>query len=80
MKNCNYCQTEKPALKRPKTGKLCCKNCFIKYFEEEIHETIINYKFFTPGETVAIGISGGKDSTVLAHVINKLNISKNYRN
>ena len=78
MKKCNYCQTEKPALKRPKTGKLCCKNCFIKYFEEEIHETIINYKFFTPGETVAIGISGGKDSTVLAYVINKLNIEKKY--
>ena len=78
MKKCNYCQTEKPALKRPKTGKLCCKNCFIKYFEEEIHETIINYKFFIPGETVAIGISGGKDSTVLAYVINKLNIEKKY--
>ena len=78
MKKCNYCKTEKPSLKRPKTGKLCCINCFVKYFEEEIHETIINYKFFTKGETVAIGISGGKDSTVLAHVINKLNISKNY--
>ena len=36
MKKCNYCKLEKPALKRPKTGKLCCKNCFIKYFEEEI--------------------------------------------
>ena len=78
MKKCNYCQVEKPSLKRPKTGKLCCVKCFIKYFEEEIHETIINYKFFTKGETVAIGISGGKDSTVLAHVMNKLNISKNY--
>ena len=66
MKKCNYCQIEKPSLKRPKTGKLCCVKCFIKYFEEEIHETIINYNFFTKGETVAIGISGGKDSTVLA--------------
>ena len=78
MKKCNYCKIEKPSLKRPKTGKLCCIKCFIKYFEEEIHETIISYKFFNRGETVAIGISGGKDSTVLAHVINKLNISKNY--
>ena len=76
MKKCNYCKTEKPSLKRPKTGKLCCTKCFIKYFEEEIHETINSYKFFTEGETVAIGISGGKDSTVLAHVINKLNIEK----
>ena len=78
MKKCNYCKIEKPSLKRPKTGKLCCIKCFIKYFEEEIHETIISYKFFTKGETVAIGISGGKDSTVLAHVIDKLNKSKNY--
>ena len=78
MKKCNYCQVEKPSLKRPKTGKLSCVKCFIKYFEEEIHETIITYNFFTKGETVAIGISGGKDSTVLAHVINKLNNTKNY--
>ena len=78
MKKCNYCQTEKPSLKRPKTGKLSCVKCFIKYFEEEIHETIMAYNFFTKGEIVAIGISGGKDSTVLAHVINKLNNTKNY--
>ena len=78
MKKCNYCQVEKPVLKRPKTGKLSCANCFIKYFEEEIHETIIKYNFFKKGEIILIGISGGKDSTVLAHVINKLNISKNY--
>jgi cytoplasmic tRNA 2-thiolation protein 1 len=78
MKKCNYCKTEKPSLKRPKTGKLSCVKCFIKYFEEEIHETIMAYNFFTKGEIVAIGISGGKDSTVLAHVINKLNNTKNY--
>ena len=78
MKKCNYCKIEKPSLKRPKTGKLSCVKCFIKNFEEEIHETIINYNFFTKGETIAIGISGGKDSTVLAHVINKLNNTKNY--
>ena len=78
MKKCIYCKIEKPSLKRPKTGKLCCIKCFIKYFEEEIHDTIISYKLFNTGETVAIGISGGKDSTVLAHVINKLNKTKNY--
>ena len=78
MKKCNYCQIEKPSLKRPKTGKLSCIKCFIKYFEEEIHQTIIDYNFFSKGETVAIGISGGKDSTVLAYVINKLNNEHNY--
>lgn len=77
-KTCSYCLKEKPALKRPKTGKLCCVKCFTKYFEDEIHQTIIDYKFFKEGEIVAIGISGGKDSTVLAYVLNKLNIEHNY--
>ena len=37
-------------------------------FENEIHETIIKNNLFTRGETIAIGASGGKDSTVLAHI------------
>ena len=37
-----------------------CKECFYKLFEEEIHNTIVNNKLFTKGDTVAIGASGGK--------------------
>lgn len=33
---------------------------------------------FKPGERIAIGTSGGKDSTVLAHVLNKLNKKYKY--
>ena len=38
-----------------------------------MHETIINNHLFKPGDKIAIGTSGGKDSTVVAHVLNKLN-------
>lgn len=55
-----------------------CKNCFYHTFEEEIHHTIVAGKLFNPGETVAIGASGGKDSTVLAHVMKVLNERHQY--
>ncbi|MCQ2816600.1 MAG: TIGR00269 family protein [archaeon] len=78
MKICNICKNSKPSLKRPKTGELSCIPCFLKSFEDEIHQTIIENKIFNPGEIIVIGISGGKDSTVLAYVLNKLNIEHNY--
>lgn len=75
---CLKCNRNNAVLKRPKNGDKQCKECFYKYFEEEIHETIMNNKLFTPGDTVAIGASGGKDSTVLAHVMKTLNERYNY--
>jgi len=42
-------------------------------FETEIHDTIVNGKLFKSGDKVAIGASGGKDSTVLAYVLKTLN-------
>jgi cytoplasmic tRNA 2-thiolation protein 1 len=47
-------------------------------FEEEIHHTITSNNLFKPGEKIAIGASGGKDSTVLAHVLTTLNKRYNY--
>lgn len=55
-------------LQRPKTGDALCKACFFAAFEAEIHHTIISSKLFRRGEKVAVAASGGKDSTVLAHV------------
>ncbi|XP_066595762.1 cytoplasmic tRNA 2-thiolation protein 1 [Prorops nasuta] len=65
-------------LKRPKTGDALCKECFFWAFESEIHFTIEKAKLFKPGYKVAIGASGGKDSTVLAYVLKLLNDRYNY--
>ena len=62
-KLCSLCDKNYSQLKRPKTGKMICKECFLYIFEKEIHETIIENKLFEKGEKVAIGASGGKDST-----------------
>lgn len=55
-----------------------CRACFFKVFEDEVHETIVTQKLFKPGERVAIAASGGKDSTVLAHVMTTLNARHAY--
>jgi cytoplasmic tRNA 2-thiolation protein 1 len=65
-------------LQRPKTDDALCKNCFFWAFETEVHHTITSTKMFQPGQLVAIGASGGKDSTVLAYVLKHLNEKYNY--
>lgn len=63
---------------RPKDGQKLCRDCFITVFEQEIHNTITTARLFSPGEEVAIGASGGKDSTVLAAVLKTLNERHGY--
>ena len=47
-------------------------------FENDIHETVVANSLFISGERVAIGASGGKDSTVLASVLKTLNERHGY--
>ncbi|KAI3938423.1 hypothetical protein MKW98_015322 [Papaver atlanticum] len=75
---CCICNQKRPALKRPKTLEQICKECFYDVFEEEIHCVIVENHLFKAGERIAIGASGGKDSTVLAYVLSELNRRHNY--
>lgn len=76
---CVRCQKNRAVVKRPKNYHKVCRDCFIAVFEDEVHHTIISSKLFHPGERVAIGASGGKDSTVLASVLKTLNERHNYQ-
>ncbi|VVA95459.1 unnamed protein product [Arabis nemorensis] len=75
---CCICNQRRPVLKRPKTLEQICRECFYEVFEEEIHQVIVGNRLFKSGERVAIGASGGKDSTVLAYVLSELNRRHNY--
>lgn len=75
---CAVCQTNRALILRPKNHQKLCKTCFIRIFEDEIHHTITANKLFRRGERVAIGASGGKDSTVLASVLKTLNERHDY--
>ena len=52
--------------------------CFFDQFESEIHYTIVSNRLFEKNEKVAVGASGGKDSTVLAYILNLLNKKYDY--
>ncbi|KAH7830144.1 putative cytoplasmic trna adenylyltransferase [Monocercomonoides exilis] len=75
---CARCGSPRFAVKRMRTGNPMCKECFMLSFEEEVHQTIIEEKLFEKGEIVAIGVSGGKDSTCLLHILTTLNQRYNY--
>lgn len=75
---CSGCAEKRAVLKRPKTGHSLCKECFFWAFEEEVHQTIVAAELFKHGEVVGIAASGGKDSTVLAHVMKLLNERHDY--
>ncbi|XP_054252577.1 cytoplasmic tRNA 2-thiolation protein 1 [Indicator indicator] len=55
------------ALRRPRTSEPLCRRCFLQAFEDEAFQTP------SPGSSVAIAASGGKDSSVLAHLLARLN-------
>ncbi|WFC96736.1 cytosolic thiouridylase subunit Ctu1 [Malassezia brasiliensis] len=75
---CVLCGEARAVLRRPKTGQMVCKECFFYVFETEVHHTITEARLFQRGDRVAIGASGGKDSTVLAHVMKTLNERYDY--
>lgn len=75
---CSHCQTSRALILRPKNHDRLCKACFLSVFETEIHTTITTASLFHRGERIAIGASGGKDSTVLASVLQTLNARYDY--
>ena len=77
-KLCEYCNKWTPKIKRAKNHKKTCLECFYFEFEEEIHQTIMEEKLFEGGDKIILAISGGKDSTVLVHVMTVLKKRHNY--
>jgi len=75
---CELCNAGRAIIVRPKNLQKICKPCFLATFEREIHETIVSSNLFRRGERIAIGASGGKDSTVLASVLKTLNERYDY--
>ncbi len=49
-----------------------CAGCFITHFEKRFFRTVREFGMVRPRERIAVGLSGGKDSVVLLHLLSKL--------
>lgn len=69
---CKNCKLN-PVITLPNSNITLCKGCFLKYVERKAYKTITKYCMFRPEDkTIAIGVSGGKDSFSLLYFMNKL--------
>ncbi|NHJ00647.1 MAG: TIGR00269 family protein [Candidatus Heimdallarchaeota archaeon] len=55
-----------------RSRKRYCKTHFVELFEKRVRKTITQYKMFSPNDHIGLGLSGGKDSMVLIHILHKL--------
>lgn len=75
---CMACGKERAAARRGPELKAYCKSCFCESLEEDVHRTIVREKLVLPGDKIALAVSGGKDSTALAHVMMNLDRRHHY--
>jgi len=69
---CTACKRREAVYFRPYSGERLCKKCFIESIEEKTRATISKYEMFEFDDRIAVGVSGGKDSTSLLYVLEKI--------
>ncbi|MHA1215491.1 MAG: TIGR00269 family protein [Candidatus Hodarchaeales archaeon] len=68
MKNARCC-SRAPFTRDSRSKKIYCKQHFSELIETRVRKTINRYKMLEKSDHVALGYSGGKDSTVLLHIL-----------
>jgi uncharacterized protein (TIGR00269 family) len=68
MLKCTFCG-RRAAYNRRYAGVLLCDRCLIKSIEKRFRRAIAEHKLLSPGERVAVAVSGGKDSVVAMHLL-----------
>lgn len=68
---CSYCNKDAVYFQRY-SGKHFCKRHFINFFEKKVRGEIKKYRMIESGDTIAIALSGGKDSVTLTQLLIEL--------
>jgi len=72
MAKCARCASGKTVVDLEYINESLCENCFKSFFEKRFRRTIRRNELLKPDDKVAIALSGGKDSVVLAYLLKKL--------
>lgn len=68
---CSFC-TDAPLYVRPYDKLALCHKHFNEQMEKRVQRTITKYRMLQRGDRIAIGVSGGKDSTALLEILHKI--------
>jgi uncharacterized protein (TIGR00269 family) len=68
---CELCGEDAVFLDRVRGCHLCGDH-FLQDVEGRVRHTLRGYRLIRPGERIAVALSGGKDSTVLLHLLRKI--------
>lgn len=71
MQKCSKCSKNAVTF-RPYSGEYLCKSCFTKSIEVRVKRAIASHKMLRDEDKIAVGLSGGKDSVVLLHILKRI--------
>lgn len=69
---CTKCHGKLSVIYRPYSGEKLCPACFKASLKERMQTTINRYKMLDHQSRVAVGVSGGKDSLTLLHILKEI--------
>ena len=69
---CSACKRKAPFFQRIYSGEWLCKQCFANSVEGKVRATILKYKMLRYKDSVAVAVSGGKDSLSLLEILAKM--------
>ncbi|AXI24761.1 TIGR00269 family protein [Methanofervidicoccus sp. A16] len=68
MEVCSVCKEKKSIYYQRHSGLRFCRECFIKYIKKKVRKTL-GKKIIRQNVKIGMGISGGKDSLVMAYLL-----------
>jgi uncharacterized protein (TIGR00269 family) len=70
--SCYSCSNNLAVTYRRSDGRYLCKACYSKWIIDNVKKVISQKKLFGRNDRIIVGLSGGKDSTVLLDILHKI--------